>query len=114
MRAVICRADTVSSCDPVWTCLHHTFHSISHTTLFILHDMDMHDSNLSKDWSVARGFTVCAVLNMVPHALSVYKGRDSLTQNEQQQFLQCLKDPVSTYFEMKRQKMRERQQKHSW
>lgn len=76
--------------------------------------MDMHDSNLSKDWSVARGFAVCAVLNMVPDALSVYKGWDSLTRNEQQQFQQCLKDPVSTYFEMKRQKMRERQQKHSW
>lgn len=52
--------------DPAWTRLHGTFHSISHTTLFILHDIDTHNSNLSKEWSVARLFTVCTVLNMCP------------------------------------------------
>lgn len=65
---MICQADMctlTAGFDPVWTHLHNTFCSISHTTLFILHDVDTHNANQNKEWSVARLFTVFMVLNMV-------------------------------------------------
>lgn len=51
--------------DPARTHLHNTFHSISHTTLFILHDGDTHNTHQGREQSVVRLLTVCKVLNMV-------------------------------------------------
>lgn len=80
---------------------HTTVHTISHAAVFVLRDLDTFNSHPSKGWSVARLFTV---LNSDPRVLSGRKSLDSSTRNEQHRFQQCLKDPVSTYSEMKRQK----------
>ncbi len=65
---MICQEDMyarTAGFDPVWTHLHNAFCSISHTTLFILHDVDTHNPNQSKERSAAGLFTACKVLNMV-------------------------------------------------
>lgn len=117
LQAMICQADTLCArCqqvfDPAWTRLHRTFQSISHTTWFILHGIDIHTIHIPAKSGVWLNSPHCvqSYIQSCVYCLDI-KAWTEWTSVKETRVQKCLKDSVATYSEMKRQG---RQQKHSW
>lgn len=116
---VTCQADMytlTAGFDPVWTHLHKTFCSISHVTLCILQDGDKPGQIMEcgRTYSVLRLKYGSCMYCLDIKALTVQLKVNNSQSLKRRLFYSVWKTLSALESTLKRKKMRDRQQKHSW